>query len=163
LNFLHFSIDFWQLLLYNGFMSTTREQMTTLTVGQKVHLVHGNSYLSFVKGEVVKITPSGLVDIQVGKIGEGNPLGRTIRLNKDGYEQGAQRYGSMTYFLDFISFEERIQAQELEQRTKHAANTIYVIKREDGVNYKWGKDGLQAEVARLQVLLDLAKEAVEAI
>lgn len=108
---------------------------------------------SYHQGTVVKITPKGMIDVQIGAGVE------AIRFNADGVGVG---YNSRKY-LDKIPFDERVTLLAQEQRAKKAANALVGIQSQAGINYCWGKEGLQTEITRLQDLLNAAKILVEAI
>lgn len=127
-----------------------------LKQGDEVYLARTGGWETYyTKGKVVKVTPSGAVDVLIGSSME------PTRFRPDGYKQGGDRYRD--YQLDHIPFVERTALLEQWERAKHAAAMIRSVVPKDGVNARWDKEGLTTEVTRLQTLLDTAKAAVEAI
>lgn len=131
--------------------------MTGLKVGDKVFLAHmGGWSTSYRIGTVVKITPKGLVDIDTG-------LATPRRFRADGKELGgSDRFPT---FIDSMEYTERVAWLEQKKRAAIAANLICAVtaNQEGKPLATWGKEYLQKEVDRLQELLDIARQAVEAI
>lgn len=121
------------------------------SVGDSVYVYRWGGYMS---GRVVKVSPSGLVDVLIGAATE------PTRFRKDGREQGA-KYGG--YQLDELAFEARTTFLVAEKAAQKTVEALKQVRCSELCNYHWGKDGLMAEVARLQALLDLARAKVEAI
>lgn len=125
-----------------------------MLVGEKVFIAHPVGWATrYTEATVVKVTPSGMADVQVG-------TNAPVRFNARG--RGMTRYFEHDY-LDTIPHAERVHLLEREKRERAAADALRAVTVKDGVNHCWGKDGMQSEVVRLQALLDAAKLAVEAI
>ena len=129
-------------------------------VGEKVFLARSGSWTTcYYEGTVIKVTPT-MVDVQIGT---SEPM--RFRFS-DGRRHCKENYpGSRyrEYELDSIPYADRKAAIDLERRTKEAAALVAEIKTATGVNYRWGKQGLATEIARIQDLLDVAKASVEAL
>jgi len=125
-------------------------------VGEQLYVAcgHGMYPNSYVVGTVTKVTPSGMCDVQIGACAEPrrfNAAGRCMA-----------KFSERDY-LDDIPFETRKAMLAEEQRAEVAAALVGAIAAERNVNARWGKEGLQKEVERLQQLLDEARRSVEAI
>ncbi len=126
-----------------------------LKVGDKVYLARSGSWTMYFRvGTVVKRTAT-TIDVQVGD-------SAPDRFRIDGQRQGGDRYNDWSIDTHF-TFEQRAALIAQDERTQQASHAITAIKPKDGINPRWGKDGLQAEVARLEALLADAKAKVEAI
>lgn len=126
--------------------------------GDQVYVASPGSWdTRFNVGTVVKVTPSGLVDVQT------YPNGPATRFNTNGYEAGNAGSKYRKYLDTHMSFEERKALLEREERTKAAMQAISEIKVEERLNWRWGKERMAEEVARLQGLLNAAKAAVDAV
>lgn len=127
----------------------------TPTVGADIYVGRFTGHdWQFVPGKVVKVTPSGRCDVETVR-------GSIYHFNAKGVQLG-EAY--RPYELDMhIPFAERAAELSRIDRAKQAARTVEAVVISRGVNYQWGKDGLSAEVARLQTLLDVARAAVESI
>jgi len=125
-------------------------------IGSKVYVARHSSGFSgaiyYNIGEVVKITPGGIVVVRL------NGSLSTVRF-KDSRGMGDDK----NYYLDTVTFDERTALIAQKDRVISAVGLINNIKVDGYVKAQWGKEGLAAEVARLQTLLDAAKAAVEAI
>lgn len=128
----------------------------TPKVGESIYVSRffGQSTL-FSLVEVVKVTPSGAIDVKF----HANQEAPFTRFRPDGREQGETR---RPYEIDTIPTADRKALLDQEQRTKDAATAISTIMPSD-VNYRYGKEGLSQEIARLEALLADAKAKVEAI
>lgn len=130
---------------------------TEYTVGQKVYVKYFGSWRWFyTTGVVSKVTPAGMVDVIIGH------QSTSTRFRPNGKVQKLKDLYSTDYELDDISYEERVALIASEDRAKNAVNLINLVKAEN-VRETWGKDGLLAEVNRLQELLMAARTAVEGI
>jgi hypothetical protein len=133
------------------------------TVGQKIFIKHFGSWNWYYTPAVVaKVSPAGLVDVKFGYTLEdnANPPKRFLANGKIQKKKGV--YES-DYEIDTMPFDERVAALASEERAKSAAAALSLVKPEERIRAEWGKDGLLAEVARLQTLLDTARTAVEEI
>ncbi len=129
------------------------------TVGQKVYVAYSSTWdTRYTIGEVIKVTPSGMVDV----MSQGG--GSTKRFNQQGSEYGV-KFARTT--LDTIPFDERTALIAQDQRAKFAAAAINAVRltAETGGEAKasWGKESLEILVQNLQEKLNAAKAAVEAI
>jgi hypothetical protein len=93
-----------------------------------------------------------MVDVQFG-------CGTPIRFNKDGRRVGDNRDS----YLDTIPFADRAADIARDERAKTAVRTIAKVVVQPTMNARWGKEGLAQELDRLQVLINEARTAVEAI
>ena len=128
----------------------------TLKPGDKLYICRpgGTWDDTYYEAAVLKVTPAGLVDVQIG--------GGTARFGADGYERTTgSKYHRQR--LDDMPFEERAANLAEESRAKDAAKAINEIVRSSGVNYRWGKAGLNEEITRLRMLIEEATLKVEAI
>lgn len=131
-----------------------------MKVGDKIFVARSGSWEThYTSCEVVKITPKGLVDVKLGS------TEIRFKLKTAQYSLGEQYGGSeyTRYWIDATPYAEREAFLASEGRARVAVSLIKEIYSATGVNLKWGKDGLEKEVARLQEMLNKAKEAVEAI
>jgi len=129
--------------------------MPTYTIDQKVYITRlGSWHASYTPGKVSRITPTGIVSVQVGE--------NTYRFNPKGDEMNntSSRYRS---FLDTTPFDERTASIERGQRLTIAAEIVKAVKADERVKAEWNKDGLMEEVARLEAMLFAARAAVEAV
>lgn len=131
--------------------------MRKLTVGEKVYVVHSGSWsCSYHEGTVVKTTPTGYVDVQIGF------ASKPTRFKPDGREMGASY--SYAEQIDDTPFEERKAQLEQEQRAAKATAALQKVHFEVGGRFAhWGKEELQKKAAELQAALDEAKQLIEAI
>ena len=133
-------------------MSNTQTTKNIKT-GDKVYIAcmgRWDTYYSV--GTVTKVTPAGMVDVQIG---DGEPM----RFRPDGKLRGKGYHEQ----LDSLPFEERAALLAKEKRAQAAARAISQITVQGNVNSKWGVDGLTEELDRLQGLLDAARAAVAAV
>jgi len=130
----------------------------TPQAGDKIYVASPGSWdTRYSVGTVVKVTPSGMIDVQHYTDG---PI---TRFGTNGYENGNAGSRFRKYLDSHMTFEERKASLEQQERAKAAASEIAKVKVEERVNFRWGKETMMAEVVRLQGLLDAAKAAVEAI
>jgi hypothetical protein len=126
-----------------------------MNVNDKIFLARMGSWdMHYSEGTVTKVTPAGLVDVQIGTC-------EPMRFRADGKLQGGKGYHE--YELDRMPYDERKADLAKKQRAQESAGLIQKIAAQQGVNFKWGKDGLNTELDRLQVAIDAARASVEAI
>lgn len=136
------------------FMTTPKYTEDKPVAGKQIYLARpGNWDTHFTIATIVKVHPSGMMDVQIGGC-------EPMRFLANGKKQGG---GYRDYYLDNVTFDERAALLATEQREREAVAAINAVAPESGVNRKWGKDGLQREVARLQELLNAAQAKVDAI
>ena len=125
-------------------------------IGQKVYTVRSTGWdLAYSVGTVVKVTPSGMVDISHGSDTY------TTRFGTDGREVGKNKYRASS--IDGTPFAEREEMLAEEKRAQQAANFIGSIQVKDGINKRWGIDGFNTELDRLQALITEARGKVNGI
>lgn len=128
----------------------------TLKPGDKLYICRpGGSWDdTYYEAAVLKVTPAGLVDVQIGR--------GTARFGADGYEHTiGSKYQRER--LDDMPFEKRAANLAEESRAKEAAKAINEIVHLSGVNYRWSKARLNEEITRLRTLIEEAARKVEAI
>jgi hypothetical protein len=134
-----------------------RLNMTGLKVGDKFYSVrfngHGHTYTNMV---VTKVTPKGFVD---GRY-EHNELAEPIRYNPQGVEIGDSYRKSE---IDSMPYDERTAELAKEERAKKAANAVAKVINNCNCNLRWGKEGMLAELDKLQAELNAARELVNNI
>lgn len=117
-------------------------------VGDRVYIkkyrwAHEMQYL---KGEITKITPSGLTDVKTGTV--------TRRFSSAGREQSAG--SGRAWRIDDMPFEERRAELRKRGQIESVVVAINYITPLD-VKPEWGLEKLDKEIERLQGLLDEAK------
>src|SRR5262252_2017681 len=116
-----------------------------MQAGDKIYTVeYGNHDPSFNVVTVTKITPKGTVEVEWAS-------GTRSRFNKDGREIGEKGYFRRE--LDRVPFAERQALLAQLQRTKAASAAVKQVMVESSLNFRWGKEGMEKELARLQALL----------
>lgn len=125
------------------------------SVNERVYVFRPGSFGEghYYEGTVIAVTPSGLRDVQVGA--------GVMRFNKHGNELGNTSF--YAHRLDQTPYAVRRSQLEMWARLKDAANEINRIVVSRNVNERWGKEQLAAEVERIQELVNVARQAVEAI
>jgi hypothetical protein len=131
------------------------QNLKNLKPGDKTFVRHGSSYHSYTPATVVKITPSGLVNLRIGNSTE------IKQFNDDGYLRGGSRY--YDYHIDCLTFAEREIELAKDARQRKASQLINAVSVEQRDRAKYGKESMQAIIIELQKQLDAAREAVEAI
>jgi hypothetical protein len=127
-----------------------------MKVGDKVFLARMGSWdMHFIEATIVKITPSGMVDAQIGT---SEPM--RFRPSGERYHSDSKYHD---YSLDSKLYEERRALLDQEDRAKMAAQMMNDLYVADRVKYTYGKDWMLSEVKRLRELLDAAERQVEAI
>jgi hypothetical protein len=146
-------------------MNTT--STTRPTVGQACYIIDGYSGRAL-PAVVVKVTPAGRVDA-VGKHQITNmstlttmPGCTPARFGTDRYARGSH---ASPYHRDRITFDVATVTARLEREAASikAANALCAVTVTPQVRSTWGKESLEAEVTRLQALLDTASALVVAI
>jgi hypothetical protein len=118
-----------------------------MKVGEKIYLEHYNGYgTSYTVGEVVKITPSGMFDVNMGS--------GVTRFRADGKKSGVQGYHE--WYIDFTPFEERKAAIAQGERLKTARIAMRTCTVTD-----WFKNGSgQPDTASMSNELDRLEEVI---
>lgn len=130
-----------------------------MEVGQKVYMNDGHR--RYVVGEVVKITPKGLVDVKWGHEGK-----VTSRFSVAGKRQGDAYYSAWALDTE-MSFDARTEYIQNEAVLDEAAKAFNGIKIE-AVSFWYGRnsdkddiaarlDALQAQINGVRALLEKAK------
>ena len=130
-------------------------------VGEPVFIVDPHTYSTYVAGTVKKITPSGLIDVEVVRASGTSEVMR-FRERWGSYRyQGAGSYNA--YFLDDMPYAERVEDIARDKRLKVArgkcANLIPGLS--SYVSYSRGD--LLFKLRELQTKLDEAMVLVEAV
>ena len=127
----------------------------TKKVGDPIYICRSGSWdTHYTKGTIVKVTPAGMVDVQVGTL-------EPMRFRPDGKLQGKK--GFRAEYLDTISFAEREAIMAKNNRARAAENAISDIKVQGNVNFHWGAVSMTEELNRLEALITAARAKVEAI
>src|SRR5579872_6169200 len=136
-------------------LNRNEERLAQLKAGDPVYIAtSGGSYgPRFRKGTVSKKTSTGQIEVKVGSC--------VYRFNPDGKERGKK------YSADWIDTVMPVEEREADlaktERMNAAASAVSDVKPQNGVNHRWGYDGLKKEVERLRGLLDKAALLVERI
>jgi hypothetical protein len=131
---------------------------TTMQVNDQVFIANPSSGMyptRYHQGKVVKITPSGQVDVQIGEC--------VRRYGANGKEIAKPGAYKTNNYLDTMPFDERKAIIEQEERTKIASILVHAIQADRRITHRWSKEGLLNEVIRLETELAQARAAVEAI
>lgn len=118
-------------------------------IGKRVYV---KTRYTVIAGEVVKITPSGKVDVKY-------PSGTVVRFNPDGEATPADRWNRVALLSDEDAVKE-LAYEEKKNKLIKVSNAIREVAPTPGVNHMWGAGSLQKEIDRLQGLLDVAKAAI---
>lgn len=127
--------------------------LKTLKVGDPVFLTDRAGL--FARGVVVKITPSGCIDVRNGDF--------VTRYNFDGRKRGMEKwdYDVIDVRMTFAAREEWLKKQG---RAKAAAALVNGIKNVAPLcDYRLGAEALTKELDRLQSLVFAARKAVDEI
>lgn len=131
----------------------------TPAVGQEVAVQSGYSYDRYMFGFIVtRITPSG--QVIVSRRMEDGTAGPERRFDKDGYEMGSNvsKFRRQSLVTDVAAARESVRNEKARNAAASAINAV----RGDAGRYN-DKDSLQAQIAKLAGLLDLARLAVEEV
>ena len=133
--------------------------MKNLTVGEKVYVATNYAHdVKYYAATVVKTTPSGAFTVKTDYT---ETLIRFTNNGKAVKEPGKFRHD---YWLDtYMTFDERTAFINREERLRAAVSHIRNLTIRNGLNERWGKEGLTEEVNRLQEFLDIAKRLVDSI
>jgi len=132
---------------------------TSRKVGDTIFLVStsGNRPY-FNRGIIVKITPSGQMDVQQGE--------SVTRYRTDGREVGL-KHSDWNYYsagrIDDMPFAEREEYIAREKRSDAAATKFRALAQLSLPTQYWSKDSMLTEVARLEAILAEIRTTVEAI
>ncbi len=123
------------------------------TVGEKVYVQRIGSFSStFSVGEVIKVTPTGKIDVDLGW--------GVLRFSGD---HSCTDKFHKNLFLDTIPFGARKSEMDVENRAKDAAKKVNEVQAKTISLHFPTKEKLMEEIKELQRKLDEAKAAVEAI
>ena len=123
----------------------------SLRPGQPVYVDTG---YGFRHGTVVKVTPTGCVDVQYTNHEE------VTRFRPDGSIQGGSRWEKTRLDLRF-TFEERTKLIEKDVRKKQVIPIIQKIVVNGRLNWQWSVDDLKAEVTRLETMCQEVRAELE--
>lgn len=109
---------------------------------------------TYTKARVVRVTPSGQVDVRRDDGAIEAPL---VRFTNKGDKAGQSSYAHVYLDFDVEGVERELKRRVLARKAETA---LLAVKHSDGCNVRWGSSAMVDEVRRLEQLLATAKEAV---
>ena len=129
-----------------------------MTVGQKVYMNDGHR--RYVAGEVVKITPKGLIDVKWGHEGK-----VTSRFKADGKRQGDSYYSAWTLDTEmpFDARTEYVQNEAVLEEAGKAFNGIKIETVSFWYGRNFGKEDIAARLDALQEQINKVRQMLESV